>query len=191
MINLKTRISALVAVGAVAGLALVPLGTTVSAATTDTEDATVSVLVGSTITIDTVTPTANIVNAVPDSGTPGSVAQTVTVSTNNSTGYTLTLSMVSSDANNGNLVGTGSNVAVITPVATTGALANNTWGYNTTGGTSSFSAVPASGSAVTLKNTATPVSGEATSVTYGAQITSALPSDTYSNDVTYTATVNP
>ncbi len=87
------------------------------------------------------------------------------------------------------------------------ALANNTWGYRVvnTGGfgataysaetnngssSSTWAGVPATGSANTLKTTATTASADVTTVWYAVKATSAQPSGTYSDVVTYTATTN-
>lgn len=153
---------------------------------------------GSPVTI-TADPTVN-----------GGFATTVvplTVSSNNETGYNLTLSMILGDTHAGALFDDGTSVNTTTDtvvgIPAAGALVANQWGYTSATGSntvptiaSSFSKVPnlaADGGtgAVTLLN----ATGEGTSnifVNYGAVIDYTLASGiTYSNQVTYTASVNP
>jgi hypothetical protein len=84
----------------------------------------------------------------------------------------------------------------------------NTWGYRVDGiggfgagltssasnaaisGTIKFAAVAASGSPDTLKTTSSTASNDTTTVWYGVATTTAQPSGTYTNSVTYTATPN-
>ena len=176
----------------------------VASAATDTATTTINATVGSVISIAS-GPTVAISLTPTSGGVVTSASNTVTVSTNNTAGYTLTLA--NSDATR-NLVSSGNN---ITPHAGTQAspttLANNTWGYRVvgTGGfgataysaetnngssTSTWAGVPASGSANTLKTTATTASSDATTVWYAVKATSAQPSGAYSDTVTYTAITN-
>lgn len=130
----------------------------------------------------------------------------ITVTTGASTGYTL--SFEDSDAqpalvNGGNTIATstGTYSAPIT-------LIDNSWGYridsaggfgagptsavtNAASSTLTFAGIPPSGSAVTLKTTATAASSEITSVWYGVKATSSLTPGNYSTVVTYTAVTNP
>jgi hypothetical protein len=197
-INKKTLQRTSIGVAAFAVLAL-PLG---ASAASDTASTTVNANIGSTITVSSVSPvTLNL--------TPGGAAvvssnsDDVSVSTNNSSGYTLTLE--DSDANT-NLVSGSDNIAAHsgTP-ASPSALADNTWGYavaggnfdvsysaesNNTSSTSTWAGVPANGSGATLKTTATTASSDVTTVWYGVKVDATQPTGTYSDTVTYTATTN-
>jgi hypothetical protein len=130
----------------------------------------------------------------------------VTVSTNDSSGYTLTLA----ETGAGSTLLSGSNTIAAssgsqtTPVV----MAANTWGYRVdsvggfgTGptspqssaaisGTIKFAAVPATASPNTLTTTAGTASNATTTVWYGVAANTTQPSGTYTNSVTYTATTN-
>lgn len=156
----------------------------------------ISISSGPTVTIN-LTPTAG--------GVVSSASDTVTVSTNRTTGYNLTLS--DSDTNT-NLVSGGNNIAAHAGTfASPTALANNTWGYrivsaggfgagaysgetNQASSTSTWAGVPSSASPTTVKTTGTTASGDTTTVWYGVNATSAQPNGTYTDTVTYTATTN-
>ncbi|MCL2094592.1 hypothetical protein FWH13_00510 [Candidatus Saccharibacteria bacterium] len=161
---------------------------------------TVQVTSNSVITISSTASNPITITADPTlNGGFGTVAVPLTVSSNNESGYNLTLSMVSTDANNGALFdATSTTTDVVAGIPATGTLVANQWGYNSVVGSntvptiaSSFSQVPAAATPVTLLNVAV----EGTSdvfVNYGAVIDYTLPSGiTYSNQVTYTASVNP
>jgi hypothetical protein len=147
---------------------------------------------------DNVTPTA--------SGAQTINSDTVTVSTNDSAGYALTLAATTSQVtlNSGSNTIAASAGTQTTPVTQ----ANNTWGYavqslggfNTSGyasqssaaisGTLKFAGVPASGSANTLKTTAGTATNDTTTVWYAVAANTSQPSGTYTDSVTYTATAN-
>lgn len=176
----------------------------VASAATDTATTTINATVNSVISIASGA-TVTIPLTPTSGGVVTSVSNTVTVSTNNATGYTLTLA--NSDATR-NLVSGGNTIAPHAGTqASPTALANNTWGYRVvnTGGfgataysaetnngssSSTWAGVPATGSANTLKTTATTASADVTTVWYAVKATSAQPSGTYSDVVTYTATTN-
>jgi hypothetical protein len=144
------------------------------------------------------------------SGVVTSASDTVTVNTNNTTGYNLTVA--DSDATTTLASGGNTFAAHSGTKAAPTALANNTWGFavatGTTGiGTNGFDAsysaetnatssatkwagMPASGSPVLLKSTTTTATNDTTSVWYAAKATTAQPSGTYTDTVTYTATTN-
>jgi hypothetical protein len=125
------------------------------------------------------------------------------VSTNNTTGYTLTLS--DTDTNT-NLVSGGNNIAAhggtfATPTALTG----NGWGYAVAGGnfsasysaetnngssTTKWAGVPSSASPQQLKTTASTANNDPTTVWYGVRANSSQAAGTYTDTVTYTATTN-
>jgi len=171
-----------------------------SAATTS-----VSSTISPVISLFTTSGTVNV-NATPTSGGVQTIASdTVTVSTNDSAGYTLKLGETSATTT----LTSGSNTIAAstgtfgTPIAETA----NYWGYRIDGAggfgagpTSSasnaaiggikFAGVAPSGSPDTLKTTATTASNDTTTVWYGVAVNTTAPSGTYTNSVTYTATAN-
>lgn len=167
---------------------------------------TVSSAIGSTINLFTSSGTVTI-NATPTSGGVQTIAaDTVTVSTNDASGYTLKLAETTGTST----LTSGSN----TIPASSGTQASpivqaaNTWGYRVDGiggfgagptsgasnaaisGSIKFAAVPATASPDTIKTTATTASSDVTSVWYGVAVNTSTPSGTYTNSVTYTATAN-
>ncbi len=167
-----------------------------------TVEAVISITTASPVAIS-LTPTAG--------GVVSSASDTVTVNTNNSAGYELTLKNADTSSN---LVSGGNN---ITPhagtMAASTALANGTWGFAiataTTGAqTNNFDAsyaaensasssatkwagVPiSSGSAYKLKDTSAVATNDTTTVWYGARVNTSQATGTYTDTVTYTATTN-
>jgi len=200
------RITSKLAIGgAVVGVIASVLVPAAAFAANQSAGTTINADIGSTISISTsgtvtlaVTPTA--------SGSATSASDTVSVSTNNATGYYLQLASSSAQVtltNGGNSIAASSGTQA-SPVT----LANNTWGYrvdsaggfgagptstqtNVTSLSNTWAAIPASGSPNTLKTTATTASADTTTVWYGAKVDTTKPNGTYSNTVTYTATTNP
>lgn len=192
----------------VASLGVIASPALVSAAT-DTEDTTISVSVGSVISVTTGASVS--ISLTPTSGGVVSTSSdTVSVSTNNSTGYNL--GVADSDAtttlaSGGNTfaASTGSKAAPIT-------LADNTWGFavatgttgigtngfdasysvetNNASSTSKWAGMPVSGSPIMVKTTSATATNDATTVWYAAKATTAQPNGTYTGTVTYTATTN-
>lgn len=173
-------------------------------AATDSENTTINANLGSTISITTSGSVA--LNVTPVSGgAQTSASDTVSVSTNNSAGYTLTLADSNADTDLDN--GGNSIAAHAGTQASPTALANNRWGYhvdsiggfdadgavesNVTSSTIKYAGVPASGAPNTIKTTATTASGDTTTVWYAVKADTTNPNGTYSNIVTYTATTNP
>lgn len=182
-----------------AGLLLVPLGVMALA---DDEDTVINANIGSTISITT-SGTVDLDITPTEDGSATSDEDTVSVSTNNADGYTLTL------ANNDStltLVGDDGSIAQHTGtfgVPTT--LANNSWGYRVDG-LGDFGAgpteaedneenlaglwagVPANNAPVTINGAGGPVSGDETTVWFGAKADTSKPNGTYTDTVVYTAT---
>lgn len=199
----------LLILGAIVASAAIIASPALVSAASDTENTTISVAVGSVISVSTGASVA--ISLTPTSGgVLSSNSDTVTVSTNNATGYNL--SVADSDATT-TLASGGDSFAAssgtkVAPIA----LANNTWGVavatGTTGiGTNGFDAsysvetnnasstsvwagMPASGSPMMLKTTAATATNDATTVWYAAKATTAQPNGTYTGTVTYTATTN-
>lgn len=171
--------------------------TTINASIADV----ISITTGTTVALS-LTPTAG--------GVVSSSSDTVTVNTNRTSGYNL--SIADSDATT-SLASGGNTFAAHSGTKTAPtALANNTWGFavatGTTGiGTNGFDAsyatetnatssatkwagMPASGSPVMLKTTAAVATNDTTTVWFAAKATASQPGGTYTDTVTYTATTN-
>jgi hypothetical protein len=198
---------------ATAGLMMAPIfaSSLTSAATT-----TVSSVVSPAITAFTTSGTVNV-NVSSASGVKQTVnTDTVTISTNDANGYTLTLQ----DSDATVTLGSGGNtIPAHSGTTTTPSLmsAANVWGFHidndgikwcssgttcgstfgttlstnqTASATLKFAAMPASGSPYTIKTTSATASGDTTSVWYGVNVDPTQASGTYTDSVTYTATAN-
>lgn len=163
-------------------------------AATASANTTINATIASVISISTSGTVAIAITPIAG-GSQTSASDTVSVSTNNSSGYYLTLS--DSDANT-NLVNGGNNIAAHAGTqASPSALANNRWGYRvdsiggfSTGGavennvtTSSitYAGIPASGSPNTIKTTGATASGDTTTVWYAVKADTTNPNGTYSD----------
>lgn len=184
---------------AVVGVLLSPV---MASAVTSTGTTTINATIGSVISMTTSSTVALAVTPV-SGGSATSASDAVSVSTNNALGYTLTLA--DSDAtttlvNGGNTIAAGAGTFAA-PVT----LANNTWGYrvdsvgafgagpttaqtNQTNLTGTWTGVPATGSAHTLKSTSSTATNDITTVWYGVKADTTNPNGVYSDQVTYTAT---
>ncbi|MGV9001595.1 MAG: hypothetical protein ACOH18_01405 [Candidatus Saccharimonadaceae bacterium] len=171
-----------------------------------TATTTISSTIGSAINLLTTSGTVNL-NATPTgAGVQTTASDTVTVSTNNSAGYTLTLNETAAASA---LVSGGNSIPAITgsTFASPIALTANTWGYRVDGiggfgagptsgasnaaiGAVKYAPVPATGSPQTLKTTAVTATNDTTTVWYSVAVNTSTPSGTYTNSVTYTATTN-
>jgi hypothetical protein len=188
----------LVAVCAVVGTTAV-----VSALTATT---TISSSLGVVISLLTTSGTVNVDVTPSGAGAQSIQSDTVTVSTNDPAGYTLTLqeTSASTDLVSGSDTIPHSSGSQASPVA----MSANTWGYavagvggfNASGYTSTnsaaisgslkFAAVPDNGSPNTIKTTSSTASSDPTSVWYAVAANTSQASGTYTNSVTYTATTN-
>jgi len=188
-----------VGVAALAAFAVVPgaFAASNSDSTTITANlgSTISVSSGPSVTLN-VTPTAG--------GSITTASDTVTVSTNESNGYTLALSTSTATTA---LTGspTGSIPASAGTQAVPVSLAANTWGYRVDGQggfgagpttvvnnqateSHTWAGVPAVSAANIINTTTGAASGESTTVWYGLNATTASAGGTYTNTVVYTAT---
>lgn len=190
--------------GGALALMLVAVAPIAASAASQNASTTINATVGSVISVSTgstvsisLTPTAG--------GVVSSASDTVTVSTNNAAGYTL--SLANNDATT-TLASGGNTIAAHTGTqGSPTALAANTWGYRVVGvggfGASAYSAesnngsssstwagVPATSSPNTIKTTASTASGDTTTVWYGVRADSTKVGGTYTDTVTYTATTN-
>ncbi len=170
-----------------------------------TQTTTISSVIGSTINVFTTSGTVSL-NATPTgTGVQTTASDTVTISTNNSAGFTLSLAETTASSN---LVSGGNTIAATTGTyASPIALAANRWGYrvdslgsfgagptsaisNAAIGALTYAAVPATASPQTLKTTATTAVNNVTTVWYSLAVNTSTPSGTYTNSVTYTAVTN-
>lgn len=196
----KTKLK--IAAFGISALSVLALPVAVSALTATT---TISSQVGAVISLLTTSGTVNIDTTPNGTGVQTIASDTVTVSTNDSAGYTLKLGETTA-------VGTLTSGANTIPAssgtfAAPVAMANNTWGYRVDGaggfgagpttsasnaavGAVKFAKIPATASPDTLKATAAVATNDVTTVWYGVATTTATPSGTYTNSVTYTATAN-
>lgn len=196
---LKIRRGAVLAAASVAFLVSPVIA---GAATTDT---TISSTISAVISVFTSNGSvaANVLPTV--SGAQTITSDTITVSTNDTAGYTLKLE----DASGTTSLTSGANTIAATAgtMGTPVALTAGKWGYRvdsiggfgagpTTGVASgvisavTFAGVPASGSPDTIKTTATSATNDTTSVWYGVAADTTQPVGVYTDIVTYTALTN-
>lgn len=121
-------------------------------------------------------------------GTPLSENVTATVSTNNITGYYLTMNTPTAVTNlihtvNGSVIPSTTN-------SSAASLAVDTWGYNQNSSITNFLAIPPLGNAATIKTTTGIANEDPTTVTFGAKIGLSLAAGTYQQRVIFTATTN-
>lgn len=171
-----------------------------------TQTTTISSTIGSAINVFSTSGTVDLSATPTGAGVQTSASDTVTVSTNNTAGYTLKVNETSASSA---LVSGGNSIPAITgsTFASPVALTANTWGYRIDGaggfgagptsaisnvaiGTVKYAPVPATASPQTLKTTATTATNDATLVWYSAAVNTSTPSGVYTNGVTYTATTN-
>lgn len=198
---MKVRMKSTIALGAgvfaVAGIVAAPLVPAANAVTTNT---TVNANVGSTISM-TGGSTVSLVLNPGGNAVLTSASDAITVSTNSTAGYTLTLA--DSDAN----LNLASGANTIGPTSGTfavpAAMTTNKWGFalpggtgfdptynvenNSTTSTSKWAAISAT--AATLKNTSSTATNDPTTIWYAAKVDSSQPTGTnYQDQVVYTAT---
>lgn len=176
-----------------------------ASAANSSADTTVNAIIGSAISLTTSTTVA--INITPTSGgAVSSESDTVTVNTNNLSGYALTLA--DSDADTNMVSGSNTMAAHDGSFASPTTLGNNTWGYRIVGAggfggsaysaetsnsssTSTWAGVPASSSPTSIKTTSSAASNDITTVWYGVKATAGQANGVYTNQVTYSATTNP
>lgn len=190
---------------AATALVAVILSPVVASAISTTANTTVNATVSSVISMTTsttvaigITPTA--------SGAMSSSSDAVSVSTNNSLGYTLTLA--DTDATT-TLVSGANTIAADsgTQAVPSASLTLNRWGYRvdsiggfgagaTTAETNiassafKWAGVPATGAPNTIKSASTTATNDITTVWYGVKVDTSKPNGVYTDSVTYTATTN-
>ena len=188
---------------ALVGLALLMSISATAVVTAATASTTVSSAIASTISISS---NGTVTDNVTPTGTGAQTIQsdTVTVSTNDSAGYSLAIE----ESGAGSSLTTGSNNIPATSGtwSSPAVMAANTWGYRVDGagsfsggtttaqssaaisGTINFAAVPATASPQTIKTTSGTATNDPTTVWYGVAANTSQPPGTYTNSVTYTAT---
>ena len=190
------------AAGTLAAFSMVMSPAMVSAVTDGT---TVEATVGSTISMSNTTSTVSVSLSPGGSAVESVGSDVVSVSTNDTDGYTL--DVAASDATRNLTAGANTIVptAAATPAAAT-TLTTNSWGwcvvglgacsasYSVTndqaaGASGNWIAMPASGSAIQVKSTSTTASNDTTTFYYGVNVNSTKPTGTYTDAVTYTALV--
>ena len=184
---MKISTIAKVVASAVTTVALVVVPAVTAQAATQPTNSTITADISEVITL-AVSGNVNI-NATPGGGV-ATGSHDVTVSTNNSTGYDLSLASSASETTLAK--GADSINAATAPFATPTVLGNDEWGYRigsfaagTYAGIVSNADTPA-----TIRTTPTTASSEVTQVTWGVNVVSAKPSGTYSRQVLYTAITN-
>ena len=203
----KARLASIAALVGVVGLVLSPA---LASAAADSDNTTINAVVGSTISL-TSGPTVTL-NITPIAGgSQTSNNDTVTVNTNNATGYELTFS--DNDADTDLISGANTIDTHTGTFATPTALANNSWGYavpstttfiqtngfdasysvinNASSSASVWAGIPVVGSPQLVRDTNAVASNHQTPFWYSAKVDTSLPNGTYSDVVLYTATTNP
>lgn len=174
-------------------------------ASAETSQTVINATIGSTISVQS---TGNVnlsINPTAGQAKASSGKATVTVSTNNATGYNLKIGMNGADRN---LKKGSDNITAHAGTLTApSVLANNTWGYRVenVGGfaagnmtaqsnvndlTGTFAGVPASGAEAQIKNHNAAAQSHHTDVLFGAKVDATKPSGTYTGTVVFTATAN-
>lgn len=203
VIDIYTLVSCLITLGIVS-LIIAPI---VSAATTGTT--TLQAVVGYTISLDSVSPATTTLSIAPVAGGSQTTASTaVTVTTNDSAGYTLSHYSSGANLTNGANTVPSTTGTWTTPIV----LLNNTWGYgintgttgltpgsngfsatysatsNQTSNTLKFAAMPTSSTAV--RATSTTASSDVTTFWFSAKVDNTKPSGTYSATINYSVVGN-
>lgn len=200
----NTSTKQIVIVSAVS-LFLIALMSTAFVVPSRAADTTVTSTIGSVMSLFTTSGTVTL-NATPTSGGVQTTASdTVTISTNNTAGYTLQLAETTAAT----ALTSGSNTIPATSgtQASPTALTANQWGYRVDGaggfgagptsalssaaiGSVTYAGVPVTASPNTIKTTATTATNNTTTVWYSVAVNTATPTGTYTNSVTYTAVNN-
>ena len=135
-----------------------------------------------------------VVDATPtETGSFSSHTATVSVTTNNETGYSLYLATKNGQSTLTNAEGTAE-IAPVSGTVTSTNFTPNTWGYNlskeTATDSTTYQAVPTQNDDP-AGGSETPVDGDSYNLTFGAFINTDLPGGAYTNQVVVSAVVNP
>lgn len=166
---------------------------------------TISSVISPVISLFTTSGTVNVDVTPTSAGAQTIASDTITISTNDISGYTLKLE--DGDANT-NLVSGSNNISSTTGTqAAPIALTSGKWGYrvDSLGGfgagptsplssgalaSDTFAGVPNNGSPNTLKTTSSTATNDTTSVWYSVAANTGVAQGTYTDTVTYTALTN-
>ena len=167
---------------------MIPGDSNAEDATTLANDASLSVALTPEAMNLAVTPT-------PD-GTLASDEMAIQVSTDNTTGYTLALSLAGAETSLNDPASGGKIQSSIADINSPATLSVNTWGWypdslaNNTGNL--FSALPSSSDPYELKKTssATSGSGDTTTISFGVNVDTTLPAGSYTNAIVISAVTN-
>ena len=135
------------------------------------------------------------VTPTPD-GTLASDEMAIQVSTDNTTGYTLALSLAGAETSLNDPASGGKIQSSIADINSPATLSVNTWGWypdslaNNTGNL--FSALPSISTPYELKKTSSPTSGsgETTTISFGVNVDTTLPAGSYTNTIVISAVTN-
>lgn len=174
-------------------------------ASAETSNTMITATVGSTLSVQSTNNINLAINPTAGQAKASSGKATVTVSTNNSTGYNLKIGMNGTDRN---LKKGSDSIATHSGTLTApSVLANNTWGYRVAGVggfaagnmdaqnnvndlSGTFAGVPANNALDQIKNHTSAVQSNQTEVLFGAKVDSTKPSGAYTGTVVFTATAN-
>ena len=129
-------------------------------------------------------------------GTFSSSAATLSVSTNNETGYSLYLSTANGKSTLASLNPSVTNtIGAVSGTVKESGFGDNTWGYNLSEGTPSdsltYQAVPGDSTVQKGFGSEGPTASDTYTLTFGTKVNTSLPSGTYSNQVVVSVVANP
>ena len=130
------------------------------------------------------------------SGAFSSSAATLSVSTNNETGYSLYLSTANGESTLTSLNPSVTNtIGAVSGTVEESGFGDNTWGYNLSEGTPSgsltYQAVPSDSTVQQGFGSEGPTASDTYTLTFGTKVNTSLPSGTYSNQVVVSVVANP
>ena len=129
-------------------------------------------------------------------GAFSSSAATLSVSTNNETGYSLYLSTANGKSTLASLNPSVTNtIGAVAGTVSEDGFGGNTWGYNLSEGTPSgsltYQAVPSDSTVQQGFGSEGPTASDTYTLTFGTKVNTSLPSGTYSNQVVVSVVANP
>ena len=129
-------------------------------------------------------------------GAFSSSAATLSVSTNNETGYSLYLSTANGKSTLASLNPSVTNtIGAVSGTVEESGFGDNTWGYNLSEGTPSgsltYQAVPSDSTVQQGFGSKGPTASDTYTLTFGTKVNTSLPSGTYSNQVVVSVVANP
>ena len=168
--------------------------TNFATALTDTSSKTTVIDVNPMIAISVPSSLDLTINPTPTGSDLQVATGTVSVATNNLTGYNLSFSLANTATTTAltNTNDTTQTIPSLTSTTTSSNFPVNQWGYSTdyTSGTGNFDVLPSLGSTIQLKQTQSPSAADNTAFSIGTRIDTTKVSGTYSNTLTFTAITN-